>query len=550
MMHQHAMMMPQQQGFVSMYPARSGSFPVHPGMVPPHLNAVPERSFMNFHPNHINQNRTCFSMKTSQGQGFPSVNKQSRKFAADSNYPSLTSPQKKARKKKDIIPPLEKITKDPIVREPLNESEKQEIDIWKAERRRNWPTAENISRRKAESEARRLRGQLEPDDEDEKVKRRKKLQEILEKQQAMGLTKKAGTDELLQSFGRSSDTRIKGRHYRGRGRTRGNNRLGHKVARRYHKLGWEAFQAAGVTENSNGGANLEQVDVDLLQQKIGNIDGKETDSLDQDTTHVGLIHGMLEKRESQEMVRTKSSNPDNIVEKESNPLINGLDNLLGYHSSDDGYRHDSEDKGPQMKQSACLTEDGPSPTIHGSETSETRKLAKEMSFPMRSTKAGEVINGGDASCQRKNFRKNKSCDQSRNNKQQKGRQASSQVVRPTKPTLLEKLLAKEMRQDRSRLLQAFRFFVLNDFLIPFSSGRQTLKFPTYSIKDTSTTVSNNQNCQQSIRQDEKAHNVKEILSLKPGVDMEDDIDIDGTSCESSEDTDSSKQSQSEGEEQD
>jgi len=44
------------------------------------------------------------------------------------------------------------------------------------------------------------------------------------------------------------------------------------------------------------------------------------------------------------------------------------------------------------------------------------------------------------------------------------------------PTLLEKLLAKEIRQERSYVLQAIRFFVMNDFFKNYAPGTALL-FP-------------------------------------------------------------------------
>ena len=48
-------------------------------------------------------------------------------------------------------------------------------------------------------------------------------------------------------------------------------------------------------------------------------------------------------------------------------------------------------------------------------------------------------------------------------------------ARPRPPTLLQKLLAKDIRTEHSHLLQAFRFFVSNDFLVHASN--QELTFP-------------------------------------------------------------------------
>lgn len=57
-----------------------------------------------------------------------------------------------------------------------------------------------------------------------------------------------------------------------------------------------------------------------------------------------------------------------------------------------------------------------------------------------------------------------------------GRQPWQAPPRPMEPSLLEKLLSKEIRQDRSYLLQAFRFFVLNGFLVNYGNG-EPLQFP-------------------------------------------------------------------------
>ena len=45
------------------------------------------------------------------------------------------------------------------------------------------------------------------------------------------------------------------------------------------------------------------------------------------------------------------------------------------------------------------------------------------------------------------------------------RDGHMQAPRPRPPTLLQKLLAKDIHRERSHLLQAFRFIVANNFLL-------------------------------------------------------------------------------------
>lgn len=104
---------------------------------------------------------------------------------------SSKPPANKRRRKKDIVPPLEPLIRDATVREPVNEAERLEIEAWKAERRKHWPTAENIRRKESGSDDRSI-----------------KLADVLDTQKRLGLVRKAGTEDLvrqhLRSFGRDS----------------------------------------------------------------------------------------------------------------------------------------------------------------------------------------------------------------------------------------------------------------------------------------------------------------------------------------------------------
>ena len=78
------------------------------------------------------------------------------------------------------------MVEDASVREPMNEAERREIEAWKAERRKHWPTEENIRRKKEQSDDRSI-----------------KLMDVLDTQKRLGLIKKAGTKELIDSLARA-----------------------------------------------------------------------------------------------------------------------------------------------------------------------------------------------------------------------------------------------------------------------------------------------------------------------------------------------------------
>ncbi|GAX81162.1 hypothetical protein CEUSTIGMA_g8595.t1 [Chlamydomonas eustigma] len=82
------------------------------------------------------------------------------------------------------------------VREPATEEERQEVERWKAERRKNFPTAANLEKRAEEAEARKQSGALDP----VKEARRKQLREVLELQRARGLDRDAGTTDLFREL--------------------------------------------------------------------------------------------------------------------------------------------------------------------------------------------------------------------------------------------------------------------------------------------------------------------------------------------------------------
>ncbi|KFM24389.1 hypothetical protein F751_3107 [Auxenochlorella protothecoides] len=124
-------------------------------------------------------------------------------------------PHKRQKKSKDKVLPLEPMTEEPAVREPRTAAEKEEIEQWKAERRKHFPTRENLAKREAEGKARAERGEQEL----QRQERAARLQEILLKQRELGVDKLAGTQDLMAELG--GHGRAPGDRGRARGRGRG-----------------------------------------------------------------------------------------------------------------------------------------------------------------------------------------------------------------------------------------------------------------------------------------------------------------------------------------
>lgn len=103
-------------------------------------------------------------------------------------FPNYLSPRpprgmQKRKRKKDIVPPVEKMTQDAVVRLPADESERLEIEAWKAERRKHWPSAANIQRKESDAA---------------NDTREITLVDVLDTQKRLGLTRKAGTEDLVK----------------------------------------------------------------------------------------------------------------------------------------------------------------------------------------------------------------------------------------------------------------------------------------------------------------------------------------------------------------
>lgn len=84
-----------------------------------------------------------------------------------------------------------------------------------------------------------------------------------------------------------------------------------------------------------------------------------------------------------------------------------------------------------------------------------------------------------------------------------------------KPTLLEKLLSADIKRDKSHLLQAFRFVIMNSNLKEFPE--QPLKLPLIMVEETG--------CEHAREEDPST----EVLfdDLSDDDDDDDDVDVNG-----------------------
>ena len=148
----------------------------------------------------------------------------------------------------------------------MNDAEKAEIEAWKADRRKNWPSTENVVRKEQDAAARRERGELEKEEGggggggSRSIRIQNGLRDILQKQREMGLMKQAGTEGMLDTLGSNrtegqrhqSYGRGGGRRGRGRGR-RGGPVHGHNSDRGEEREEKEKEEATnGLLESLQG----------------------------------------------------------------------------------------------------------------------------------------------------------------------------------------------------------------------------------------------------------------------------------------------------------
>lgn len=278
----------------------------------------------------------------------------------------------------------------------------------------------------------------------------------------MGLARKAGTEDLIMELNRRPHRGGRGGGGRGGGR-QGGGRGGR--GRGAHSFAYEAFQTAG-----------DAVAVPNTQEQHRGIKRKAE----------GGGEGAIDPRASTPVVPSTSDFQPPIEEQEVGPDAKanvggappeGLASLVAYDSDGGGSDSAATRAGPLPNASISPPEaemQQPDVAIEtsrgghqgrGRGRSSTGHHQQQQQHPQHLGRGrGRGRRGG------------------RHQGQDKSQQQQRQTwVRPRDPSLLEKLLAKEMRQDRSYLLQAFRFFINNNFLMDVSAG-VPLKFPASAVQ--------------------------------------------------------------------
>lgn len=138
-----------------------------------------------------------------------SGNKRPAQHAAAADRPV----SKKQQKRLVAAAPL--VTGPVVIREPKSEEERRDVEAWKEERRKHYPTAANLQRKQEEQDRIDAQGGLDP----RSRQRQAALKAILERQRDLGLARAAGTEDL--SLDGSGDGGGEGWSPRGWGRGRG-----------------------------------------------------------------------------------------------------------------------------------------------------------------------------------------------------------------------------------------------------------------------------------------------------------------------------------------
>eukprot|EP01025_Chloroclados_australasicus_P069447 TRINITY_DN9807_c0_g1_i1.p1 TRINITY_DN9807_c0_g1~~TRINITY_DN9807_c0_g1_i1.p1 ORF type:complete len:509 (-),score=72.60 TRINITY_DN9807_c0_g1_i1:276-1802(-) len=167
---------------------------------------------------------------------------------------------KKQRREKEILSQGHKITGPVKVREPVNEEERRELDQWIKDRKKFWPTKENIERKS--------RDNVMKSQEINNEEPSEKLAKILQIQKEMGLVSKAGTEDLVLSVLQDdSFVSRRGRGGRFRGRGRGHGRFGNNRGQRFRtqRGGHNNYNS---NNKGNTGHRIEATNKGALQGKV------------------------------------------------------------------------------------------------------------------------------------------------------------------------------------------------------------------------------------------------------------------------------------------
>ncbi|KAL0037580.1 hypothetical protein WJX77_003637 [Trebouxia sp. C0004] len=323
----------------------------------------------------------------------------------------------------------------PRVYRPLGEEDRLEAARWQAERRKHYPTAANVTRKSEAVVEREARGELEPDT----TLRRKRLQEVLMRQRELGLQQLAGTADMAIDGHPSSFT--PGPGARG-GRVGRGGRFGGRAGR-------SPGRGFGRGPGGRHPANKRPMDFGHEGQQAN----KRHKPANEGAAAIGQV--------------------------------GGLASLMQYGSDDDGDEEAERPDGASADQGGAGSQNGSDRygQGQGAAASAIPQTPEEMQALYLKHKAQyerQQQQHQAAMEKRKKWEsKGRGRGRGRNaaGRGQGGRQSDRPGAQQAKraPTLLQKLLVKDIRKDHSHLLQCFRFFVKNDFLQDV--GTRALVYP-------------------------------------------------------------------------
>lgn len=267
----------------------------------------------------------------------------------------------------------------------------EEIAKWREERKRNWPTVENVSRKKAK--------QME-DERDGILIRTKEF---------------VYTDREHKGRGR-------GRH-RGGIRERGRGRGGYQTGKKFNNV--------DMNNNKKNNSDISDTNATDVINSVASTDMSKDNALDSGKTTSGLSllqsYGVDELSDDEGVVSKEDfSNVHPSVTETSTNIIQNLENMK--KEMEDGELESEE---------------------------ESIKVKSFEKYNNKSHVSNEPTN-----CKQlhkaKTDRSNAKHKKGRNNKQ-------SEVKKNTKVSLLEMLLAKEIRHERNVVLQCIRYIVKGNF---------------------------------------------------------------------------------------
>ncbi|KAL3139054.1 hypothetical protein ABBQ32_005852 [Trebouxia sp. C0010 RCD-2024] len=397
---------------------------------------------------------------------------------------------KDQRKNAKAMAKLDKVVQaeGPRVYKALSEAERLEAARWQAERRKHYPTAVNVAQKADAAASRDARGELEP----EQALRRKRLQEVLVRQRELGLAQIAGTSDMpidgqlpLANAGFVLGGRT-GRGSRGGGRAGG--RAGRSPGRAFGRGPGRGFGRGPDGAVSNGPGRV------------------------QPGTKRGLEFGQGQQADK----RQKSAHGEAVPDGQ----LGGLASLMQYGSDEEGQNSEGPNgnegtdggqrEGGQPPPAAPQTAEEKQALFLKQRAQYERQQQQHQASMERRKKAQEKWESKG----RGRGRGRGATGRGRGGRHPDRSEATKQAKRA--PTLLQKLLVKDIRKDHSHLLQCFRFLVNNNFLQDVGSKPLVYPDPPPTLREVLPPMPDGDDSQGSERDDEDVEDGNALLPALNG----------------------------------